>query len=190
MRTNFCLRGFFIGGVLLLFMSIICFANPSTALAQCGVPPKSSCANCHSKNGSVNAMGDWNEIHMKQDLCIHCHGGNATAMDKNIAHQGLLAQPLSDIYTDCHSCHPDDYAARSEQMAAELNLTINSCATPSPTVLAVLPIGPDLGNRVFSIDRPGTSTFGKSLLWIAGGSAILGGFILALGWIEKNRVEA
>jgi len=186
MRTGFCLRGLLTAAALLLVMAISFFAYPSTALAQCDVPPKSSCANCHSENGSVNAMGHWNEIHVNQDLCIHCHGGNATAMEKGTAHQGLVAQPLSDIYTDCHSCHPDDYATKSEQLAAELNRTTSSCATPTPIPLASLNNGPDLGNMAFSTKGSGTSILGNSLLWVVGGSTVLVGFLLGLVWIERH----
>ena len=108
-----------------------CAVSTSRVSADCSVPPKSSCISCHAPDGHVTAMGEWNNVHLNQDMCTSCHGGNGSAMDKSLAHAGMVAQPLSDIYTDCHSCHPADYQARSNQLAATLNVTPESCATPT-----------------------------------------------------------
>lgn len=53
-------------------------------------------------------------------------------MDKTLAHQGMIANPLSDIYTNCHSCHPEDYQQVAETFAMELGITPGSIATPTP----------------------------------------------------------
>jgi hypothetical protein len=79
----------------------------------------------------LEKMGDWNSIHLGQDMCVNCHGGNGSTMDKFLAHESLVAQPLSDIYTNCHSCHPATYIERSDQIAALLDVTPDSCATPT-----------------------------------------------------------
>jgi hypothetical protein len=53
-------------------------------------------------------------------------------MDKTLAHEGMIANPLSDIYTNCHSCHPDDYQDVAQTFAMELGITPGSVATPTP----------------------------------------------------------
>jgi hypothetical protein len=104
---------------------------PAVALAQCGEPPKSSCITCHEKEDPVATKGEWHQIHAAKDICTSCHGGNATAADQVGAHQTVVAQPLSDIYTDCHACHPDDYASRAGRFAVVLGVTPGSCPTPT-----------------------------------------------------------
>lgn len=104
---------------------------PMTAQAQCGEPPKSTCTTCHEKEDPVATKGEWHQIHAAKDICTSCHGGNATATDKAGAHQGMVTQPLSDVYTDCHACHPSDYVSRADRFATELGVTPASCPTPT-----------------------------------------------------------
>ncbi|MDA8115651.1 MAG: hypothetical protein M0Z43_13155 [Acidithiobacillus sp.] len=127
-----------LAGITLLILSISFLASPSPALAQCGEPPltRSSCITCHETQTPVLDQGEWHIIHAPQDLCINCHGGNGTSMDKALAHGGLIANPLNNIYTDCHSCHPDDYTVRANRYATTLGMSASSCATPT-AVLAV-----------------------------------------------------
>jgi hypothetical protein len=65
------------------------------------------------------------------------------------AHQNLVANPLDDIYTNCHSCHPDDYQARAERFAAELGVTPGSSPTPTP-----VPVGLVVGHPVVILPPP------------------------------------
>ncbi len=120
---------------MLLLVILTSLVMPFRALAQCGEPPKSTCMTCHAKEAPVSEKGEWHIIHAGKDICVNCHGGNATAADKNLAHEGIMAQPLADIYTDCHSCHPD-YEARAAQFAPTLGVTPGSCATPTPMTVS------------------------------------------------------
>jgi len=87
----------------LIGVTLVMFAvSTSRVSADCSVPPKSSCISCHAPDGHVAAMGEWNSVHLNQDMCISCHGGNGSTMDMSLAHAGMVPQPLSDIYTDCH----------------------------------------------------------------------------------------
>jgi hypothetical protein len=42
-------------------------------------------------------MSEWNNVHINQDMCINCHGGNGSTMNKDLAHESVVAQPLSEI---------------------------------------------------------------------------------------------
>jgi hypothetical protein len=100
--------------------------------ADCGGPQISSCTTCHAQADPVSGKGEWYSIHASKHICINCHGGYGSTMDKNLAHEGLVANPLNDIYTDCHSCHPEDYDARAQIFASTLGVLTGSCATPTP----------------------------------------------------------
>ncbi|HLF29226.1 MAG TPA: hypothetical protein VJG32_23105 [Anaerolineae bacterium] len=102
-----------------------CNVKVPNGLAQCG-SQASSCKNCHEVKGEdpVNAQGDWHISHAFGDFCEFCHGGNVQAIDKNAAHQGLLA-PLGDVQTNCSACHAD-YAAKAEPYAVALGVTIET----------------------------------------------------------------
>jgi hypothetical protein len=120
-----------------LFLGCIVFVwamTPSPVAAQCGSnpPPDSSCYTCHVEQDPVNDNGEWHGVHGQKDCCAKCHGGNCSTMDKDLAHQSLITNPLSDIYTNCHSCHPDDYEIRAEVFAIQLGITPSSISTPTP----------------------------------------------------------
>ena len=63
-------------------------------------------------------------------------------MDEDLAHQDMIANPLSDIYTNCHSCHPDDYQVRAEIFATELGITPGSIPTPTPVSKVQIVVSP------------------------------------------------
>jgi hypothetical protein len=44
----------------------------------------------------------------------------------------MVSNPLEDIYTNCHACHPYDYPQRAALFAAELGITPSSRKTPTP----------------------------------------------------------
>jgi hypothetical protein len=121
-------------GIIFLGFGILIWAlTPSSVAAQCGSDPlpESACTTCHVQEDSVFEIGVWHGVHGRKDCCTYCHGGNCKAMDENLAHQDLVVNPLSDIYTNCHSCHPDDYMTRATVFAAELGITPSSIPTPT-----------------------------------------------------------
>jgi hypothetical protein len=118
-------------GILSLAFGLVLWIQ-SPVRAQCGDnPQKSSCITCHTKEDPVELEGEWHAIHARKDCCTNCHGGNCVAIDKDLAHENLVENPLTDIYTGCHSCHPDDYAARAARFAVILAVTPGSISTPT-----------------------------------------------------------
>jgi hypothetical protein len=108
---------------------------------------------CHINQAPVYEQGIWHGTHARKDCCTNCHGGNCSAVEKELAHVGIIANPLEDVYTNCHACHPDDYWQRAEAFAIELNITPASRATPTsvptsdpvsrqPTIVILPPAGP------------------------------------------------
>jgi len=162
----------------------------SPVSADCGTPPKSSCISCHTPGNHVEVMGEWNSVHLTQDMCINCHGGNGSTMDVGLAHEGMVAQPLTDIFTNCFSCHPADYIARSEQMAAVLNVTPGSCATPTPLAAYVEAGGSNTGHIAMSFNNSGGIPLWGSIAILSGGLACLALFLVGLGWLSHHRIRS
>ncbi|HUI90317.1 MAG TPA: hypothetical protein VLX61_16480 [Anaerolineales bacterium] len=179
-----------VGGAILLFAGLFCFWRPSSVLAQCGNPPPSSCTTCHAQEYPVNDEGEWHAVHARQDICINCHGGNGSTMDQNLAHEGMTANPLSDIYTDCHGCHPD-YVDRAVPYAATLQITPSSCATPT-SVAAVSNVVSGLppSGVIMQSNLVGTSSAAKIFLFIAGGLTLLVLFCIGACWLGEHHVKS
>ncbi|NJD59011.1 MAG: hypothetical protein FIA98_06395 [Anaerolineae bacterium] len=165
----------------MLFLGIgflIWVMTPSPVFAQCGSnpPPDSSCYTCHVQEDPVAANGEWHGVHARKDCCAKCHGGNCSTMDKDLAHQGIVANPVSDIYTNCHSCHPDDYQTRADIFANKLDIIPGSIATPTPA-----PSGKVLAAPLVILPSPvSTTSFALPLPLILGGSSIIILFILGI----------
>jgi hypothetical protein len=150
--------------------------------------PVSSCTTCHEIQAPVANNGEWHIQHAGQDICINCHGGNGGIMDENLAHAGMVAQPLGDVYTDCHSCHPD-YAERAVPYAATLQIVPSSCVTPTPVVVSKIAGGLPPS----SISMPSTlmaaASSARAFLLIIGGLAVLSMFCLGIYWLERHPVR-
>lgn len=119
-----------------------CNVRVGWGLAQCG-SQSSSCKNCHEVKGEdpVNAKGDWHISHAFGDFCEFCHAGNVQATDKAAAHQGMV-RPLSDVKTNCSSCHADDYQAKAETYATALGVTIGTSGDNAAKPPAATPAEP------------------------------------------------
>jgi hypothetical protein len=126
-------------GCLVLAVSI--FLMTATPVeAQCG-SQTSSCKNCHETQAQdpVNNDGTaWHSQHAFGDFCYLCHGGNNQATDEATAHIGLV-DPLSDIVTNCKSCHPNDYEADAQIYATTLGVQLGSGAAAATSVPASTP---------------------------------------------------
>jgi hypothetical protein len=123
-------------GVLLVTGSVF-LMTASPVKAQCG-SQASSCKNCHEVQAQdpVNNDGTaWHTQHAFGDFCYLCHGGNNQATDKTAAHTGMV-DPLSDVVTDCKSCHPTDYEAKAQVYATTLGVQIGTGSTSAASATA------------------------------------------------------
>jgi hypothetical protein len=151
-------KWFFLGSfiIFLVAMAVLGSLIVSPAQAQCGdTPADSSCITCHEYQGAdpMYGKGEWHEIHALKDCCWNCHGGNTKSQDKDLTHVGMTAYPLQDIYTDCHSCHPDDYPKRAERFSVALGVTSGSALTPT-----VVTVGPVESHPIVILRPPSAAT--------------------------------
>ena len=176
MRNNSWLAHWIVSISLIGLVFLMWALTPSQVIAECGSnpPPDSTCYTCHLEE-TAHDESLWHGIHAMKDCCTRCHGGNCTSMDTEIAHQGLVAGPLSDIYTNCHSCHPDDYQPRAQIFAAELGITPSSSPTSTPVSASEMTVKP-----LVILATPTPLTHSTSLI-----PMLLGGFtfivVLSLG---------
>jgi hypothetical protein len=171
----------FVGGILLLTLAVV------PARAQCGEPHVPLCVNCHPEQAQVSAPGEWHSAHYSKAICIDCHGGNGYAAEEALAHEGLFANPLSDIYTDCHQCHPENYQTVASGYAATLNVTPGSCATPTPAPSGVYS-GWSGGGHLTLPSTHAATAWMQSIAWIAGSVVLLAAFFFGLHWLDRHHV--
>lgn len=188
MRTKNFFRWSFI--TLPLAILAVLFIGTLSARAQCGNPQPSSCKTCHAQEAPLTDQNAWHLDHASQDLCVNCHGGNGSTMDKNLAHISMTVQPLSDVYTNCHSCHPN-YAALAAPYAATLQVTPSSGATPTPAAAGNFSSSGLPPNN--SIIMPSNLTNAalplQPFLFITAGLALLILFCVGVCWMDRHRVK-
>ena len=125
-------RPFLLFAAAFLFIVSLSLWYFTPVLADCGTGSgQSSCVNCHQSPGHSISQGIWHTSHAGKSACIDCHGGNATTLDKAQAHIGVFGDPLTDVYTNCHACHPSDYASRAGSFAKTLNVTPSGLVAPT-----------------------------------------------------------
>jgi hypothetical protein len=168
-------------------LSALLLVSAVPVKAQCEQPPLSSCSTCHAQEDPVNENGEWHVIHASKDICTNCHGGNGSSLDKDLAHEGITLQPLSDIYTDCHSCHPD-YDERAAQFAPTLQVTPGSCPTSTPAPVASIYNQPPADPFDLSPDTAAENISILRYLVVLGPAlAVLAFFLMGIGWLERHH---
>jgi hypothetical protein len=177
-------------GIFLIAMTVLGILTELPVHAQCGEPQPSSCITCHAQEDPVSGKGEWHIIHASKDICINCHGGNGSTMNKDLAHESLTANPLNDIYTDCHSCHPGDYDARAGIFASTLVIKTGSCATPTSIPVSKSSGELPSGGIYMPDDVIGTTSSPQSFLVIGTMPLILTLFLFGLGWLERHHVKS
>ncbi len=62
-------------------------------------------------------------------------------MEKDLAHERLVAHPLDDIYTNCYQCHPYDYQERAARFGVLLGVTPGTAGQRQPRLQLALSSG-------------------------------------------------
>jgi hypothetical protein len=185
MSTKGFVRSIIISSMVVIFLLL--WAGAISVRADCGGPQPSSCTTCHAQEDPVSEKGEWHIIHASKDICINCHGGNGSTMNKDLAHETLTVNPLSDIYTDCHSCHPD-YDVRAQKFASTMGITPGSCATPTPVPVSISSNGPRSGSINLPTNPVNTTSSPGPFLVIGGMLSILVLFVFGLVLMERHHV--
>lgn len=141
------------------------------AFAQEAVSPKEpSCIGCHEDQYTLYDNGKWYCLRKSPVSCTECHGGRTDTVVQDMAHEGLIANPLVDNAAVCQDCHPNDYQARVQKFAsiAGVSSTPRPYATYTPSALISYPVENAGGTRQLRALPPGAwQVAGISLLGIA-----------------------
>ena len=179
-------------GINLVILSLLSLGIPFPVKAQCGQPgdQPSSCITCHETEAPISKEGEWHMIHADKDICTYCHGGNATSNDKEVAHESMTSNPLEDIYTGCHACHPD-YDERAERFATTLGITPGSCATPTPiAIVHDSNASPPQDIMISTNNGVVTSTHLQgNLLLVSVGILIIAIVFFAISWQKSHSIR-
>lgn len=105
--------------------------SPVPLANACGLGA-SSCFRCHNGKRAAEPASDavaapWHLQHATVNYsCAGCHQGNPRILKQEIAHKGLLANPLDEPAKSCAGCHA---AADVERLAATYRTTQSSTKT-------------------------------------------------------------
>jgi len=101
--------------------------SPVAPANACGLGA-SSCFKCHNGKRAPAPSADaaaqpWHFNHQSVNYsCAGCHQGNPRILKQEIAHQKLIAKPLTAVDKTCASCHN---AADVESLAARYHKVLN-----------------------------------------------------------------
>ena len=157
------------GGLALLVLSVLLpWFSAAPANAQCGANA-SSCKRCHQGEEAypVNDIGQWHIDHADSDFCQLCHGGDKTADNADVAHEGMF-DPLGERgQARCQACHPAD-ATNFLQKYQDLVANPEGAApAAAETATATAEEGYDWRNIVLS--------------WVAGSLTVIAGLAVWQG---------
>ncbi len=96
-------------GILLMVGFLAGVQSVTVVRAQSSTSVSSSaCMSCHEDQYYLYDTGRWYCVTEAQERCVNCHTGNVDTLNKQEAHTGLIANPLSDGGQHCQTCHAQD----------------------------------------------------------------------------------
>jgi hypothetical protein len=121
---------------------------------------------------------------------VHCHGGQAGIVDEDLAHSGVIANPLQANAAVCQTCHCDDCQAHVDEFLAVAGGTViegqgRVFPTPAPEPSARPPVSLPTYRLPESLHQPwrvaGLTLAGVMLV----GLSLFG---LATYWSERHHI--
>ena len=149
------------------------------------IPPQEpACLNCHEDLYYLHDTGKWYCVNEARDRCAYCHGGDATATQKESAHKDRTAHPVINGDTSkCQQCHPQDYSAHV--------VKFDQVAGISPIVYVVQPYTPAMPPPVMVAPTSNGPNQTEIYIWSLTGAMILliavGGVALFCVWSKRKR---
>ena len=127
----------------LVTMPILSAVNILAVSAQGETPvPQTACTTCHENLYLLHDTGKWYCSCKRRADCTVCHSGQADTFDEDLAHQGLIANPIQDNPAACQSCHGEDYEDYIKRFAL-----IAGVSQPPPSGPTYVPASLDIEAR-------------------------------------------
>ena len=143
----------------------------------------STCLSCHENLYYLYDTGKWFCVAKAPMDCVHCHGGDSTAIDRTVAHQQRTAHPIiNGDTTTCQQCHTENCAEHVQQFDRIAGISQDvKVATSMRPVSAALE----------SSTKPAASELNPIvLLWSLGGVALLGACLGGLWLLRRHHRSA
>ena len=144
------------------------------AVAQCGATV-SQCRQCHEIDKRHPVLADgrpWHKDHAFGDFCVACHGGDGTATDSAVAHDGLMsplrAYRITCGTAMCHGSAAEELAARYKALAppaAPLPAVATAAAAPVAGPPSVAPTAPPNHDRAAAVVAAALALLGSASVW-------------------------
>jgi hypothetical protein len=107
-------------------------AEPAQAQAETPAPD-SRCRTCHESLYFLHDSGQWCCFCERERTCTCCHGGNPDTANVELAHEGMVANPITENPAICQDCHPDDYQDRIERFSKAAGIEPTPLGAPTRT---------------------------------------------------------
>lgn len=133
-----------------------------------------SCFKCHANLYMLHDTGKWYCMCGTRARCSFCHGGVVGSMDVDVAHQNLIADPITQNRAVCQSCHPQD----AEERIATF-ITKAGVKTPRPVSTVQVAALNHLEGLPTELQESPPSVW-KIIAWFGLGLAALG--VLSFAW--------
>lgn len=114
--------------VLLGLIGIALLLGTPAVQAQAATPgaDDAHCLACHGDLYYLYDTGKWHCLYQASPSCIHCHGGQPGMVNADLAHAGMIANPLQENAAVCQKCHPDDDQQHVDKFIAVAGGTLTS----------------------------------------------------------------
>lgn len=111
---------------LLGLIGIVLLLSASVVQAQEATPQTddTNCLACHDDLYYLYDTGKWHCLCQASPSCIHCHGGQPEVANADLAHAGMITNPLQEDAAACQRCHPDEYQQRVDEFMAMAGGTV------------------------------------------------------------------
>ena len=136
-----------------------------------------SCFTCHEDLYYLHDTGKSYCLTDHTDRCMNCHEGDATVMNKDASHIGLVTHPQKDDGAKCQQCHTEDFQARLDTFASLGGF--KTVIKAEPYIPATEAVGEYPG-------VPGENQLVHNWGWLAG-AIVLFGFWLVLVFLSPQK---
>lgn len=106
-------------GAVLGLLALAMLSGAAVVQAQDAAPgADANCLACHVDLYFLYDTGNWHCLCEASPSCVHCHGGQPESMKADLAHAGMIVNPLQENAVVCQKCHPDEYQRRVDEFIA------------------------------------------------------------------------
>ncbi|MBN2116200.1 MAG: hypothetical protein JW730_06505 [Anaerolineales bacterium] len=98
-----------------LVIATVFLSTPAHAQSVPANGSEDKCMTCHENLYFLHDTGNWFCLRESPMRCVDCHGGDPTAVTREMAHANRAAHPvINEDVSKCQDCHPEECDERVE----------------------------------------------------------------------------